>query len=1344
MALLGLFAKRDKPKPASVDKSSTTSTASASTDNADRASLRPSVHNSVYSTTTAASSSKLLLAFRHKKPAPPPGGDPAFLRVPPRYASARSDSGHDFLGPPPSKAHLFAAYADPAARSTRSLPASPTHAGGSSVNTPSVSVDDCGPEPKPPPAPPKKAMFSWAHRERKKSKPSPAPAPTPTPDDGAFNLRAFRHVRPASPGPPELPLLRPPSALSGISASSLAVGGTRPRAGSFGSASTSPTADSPQRISVAAFREMAARRSAANSPLPSPSPSSADVGREGASRFGRPPSALARTSPPAHRTRHRRAAASTHSTSSEPDSDSDADSGEDSAGSSTVGARRNRTITPRSAAKARSELGHRAPPHRRPRESPVQAPAPARMTPSSSAQSNGSGGRDSVYSRARASVSTSALMPSAAAKRASMLAAANKGASGSAADLLQRTQVRAKDRNKDSATSSSDDDSSDSDEDSDDAPLSRLVQPRRPGSAASSATAGSRARVPARPLIDIAGLTPPPPLVADPERAKALALPVKNARERERAEREETRREGAKKETQKEEIKKEEERESEKEKEASSSPVDSKPSINDRLARLALGVGAARAGSGDALQKAPGAREDDDREKAWDRDSGARKLPTRSQTAPADTLLPLSASPTPPASPASASLPAPPSPTATRKPNGRSLSTPDAGALVGEGVKDFSDPPPIVPTPIRERSPPPAFSVTSRPASQTQFASAQGQSPYSPQQYQYQLQAQQQQQQQQQHQQQAQQPTVRMISSPPQPPPSPPALPAGKQPLIPDGGIPPSKGFTGGGLLASATANPTVPSNPPAPALRAARHRAATASQASDAPREDQPQALRPFARPLGRTGSPARQANAGSGSGSGSGATSSSASSLSLAAPAQPAAKALMGPRQRSSTVASPGAGAGVGSGQGAGAGVGTGAGAGAGMGAPPKPFAGGLRGNSPASSTGESSSGRTPVTPVDGSEVSYALRDRNGRPGQGQGQALGQGGARRAHKKSASVTFDEPDRSRDRDRGRVGRERELDREREERAAAAEAEAEEARRKERRRSEAKAALEPVLQLGKIVNGHGPIADDDDNEEDRPHDNMPPRMSMMPPMMGMPGAPNMTPPSPMAWQSPQAGTPGMLTPQQFMFPMMQPNADPAFLAAHQQAMMFAKQAYQMAVAQQAMAAAEEEWERGSTVATSILGGGRGAMSTMSGMGGMTPMFPQGGFGMGGMGMGMGMQGGWGGSMMFPNSARSMYAGSVAGSELGAGARSGWGSRSAYGEPTGFAGGDRASTFRTSQFGFPQQPPVPQQPTGQTGGQPHGRSGPRPRTRTAPTGPPSEGPRRPPPPPSSWKAGARAA
>ncbi|KAK7695214.1 hypothetical protein QCA50_002404 [Cerrena zonata] len=183
-----------------------------------------------------------------------------------------------------------------------------------------------------------------------------------------------------------------------------------------------------------------------------------------------------------------------------------------------------------------------------------------------------------------------------------------------------------------------------------------------------------------------------------------------------------------------------------------------------------------------------------------------------------------------------------------------------------------------------------------------------------------------------------------------------------------------------------------------------------------------------------------------------------------------------------------------------------------------------------------------------------------------------------------------------------------------------------------------------------------------------------------------------------------------------------------FLAAHQQAMMIAKQAYQMAVAQQAMAQANEEWERGST-ATSAYGGGYGGMSNMSSMGSMGNM--------GGMGMGMfpGQYGmpGWGGSMMFPNSAQSMYAGSVVGSELGGG----WASQSVYGGPgdrssrmfnnAGGGGGGQAnfSSSRSDAFG----------PTSS-------RPGARPRTKTAP----SDGAlpaqharaRGGAPPPSSWK------
>ena len=78
--------------------------------------------------------------------------------------------------------------------------------------------------------------------------------------------------------------------------------------------------------------------------------------------------------------------------------------------------------------------------------------------------------------------------------------------------------------------------------------------------------------------------------------------------------------------------------------------------------------------------------------------------------------------------------------------------------------------------------------------------------------------------------------------------------------------------------------------------------------------------------------------------------------------------------------------------------------------------------------------------------------------------------------------------------------------------------------------------------------------------------------------------------------------------QQGMFPQPPLNPDPNFLIAHQHAMAIAKQAYQLAVAQQAMAAAGDEWERGSSVSAF---GGMG-MSPMGGMPGMMP----GGYGMG--------------------------------------------------------------------------------------------------------------------------------
>jgi serine/arginine repetitive matrix protein 2 len=153
--------------------------------------------------------------------------------------------------------------------------------------------------------------------------------------------------------------------------------------------------------------------------------------------------------------------------------------------------------------------------------------------------------------------------------------------------------------------------------------------------------------------------------------------------------------------------------------------------------------------------------------------------------------------------------------------------------------------------------------------------------------------------------------------------------------------------------------------------------------------------------------------------------------------------------------------------------------------------------------------------------------------------------------------------------------------------------------------------------------------------------------------------------------------------------------DSTFLAAHQHAMAIAKQTYQMAVAQQAMAAAADEWERGSAVFRG-LGGGGGLW-------------------------------GWGG--MYSSGSRSMYAGSVGGP-------SNWGTASLYGDSIGSMS---AHSLPTSAM-LPQQvvfPPSFYSSSASEGPQDSVR--PRQRTRTAPS---SQGipvlPAQNSAPPSSWK------
>ncbi|KAH7886326.1 hypothetical protein F5I97DRAFT_1928179 [Phlebopus sp. FC_14] len=469
----------------------------------------------VYAGSAAASSSKLKLPFRRKhapqtgtKDIPPPAATPSDGPAPSYIPGVVSDSGHD-LPLPPRKSSLFGIYDDRNMLSTHSLPNEHTKQ-QSYGDTPSILSHDSRSEPHNAQSsshPTKKqgSLFAWA-RERTKSKPSLPPSATPPslppipPVDDSFNLKAFRAVR--SPSPAGLvstsvddPLPPPPP---------------RPRGGSVAS-------DSSQRISVAAFREAQARRSLANSPVPSfRPPSAADMlrtdsdGRKRASTIStvsasdQPRSAWSPITPtPTTATRPNSSAFRSSSESDESESEDDEEV--DSDGVPVQRLVRQRTITRRAAGgRAQSDAGHNSA-----RETSLQRPELPRWSRSDTAQTNHPD--PSFSGRTRASASTSALTPSAAARRASVLAAANAALSPPGKELPSCAQPKpppTRQQNEDSDSSS---DSSHSD--SEDMPLSTLVTPRRPGSSASVAASqsGDRPRMPAKPLIDIKSLVGSPP-----------------------------------------------------------------------------------------------------------------------------------------------------------------------------------------------------------------------------------------------------------------------------------------------------------------------------------------------------------------------------------------------------------------------------------------------------------------------------------------------------------------------------------------------------------------------------------------------------------------------------------------------------------------------------------------------------------------------------------------------------------------------------------------------------------------------------------------------------------------
>ncbi|KAF8633570.1 hypothetical protein AX15_001367 [Amanita polypyramis BW_CC] len=401
-----------------------------------------------------------------------------------------------------------------------------------------------------------------------------------------------------------------------------------------------------------------------------------------------------------------------------------------------------------------------------------------------------------------------------------------------------------------------------------------------------------------------------------------------------------------------------------------------------------------------------------------------------------------------------------------------------------------------------------------------------------------------------------------------------------------------------------------------------------------------------------------------------------------------------------------------------------------------PVRPFA---RRDSPASSIGDSSSGRVPLTPGDGSDIGSTGGGGGGRQPKGtenNGSSM-RGGMGVKTGKRRSVCFEDDLKGDAPPPSLSGKGRPTHKDGKDGA-------DEEKRRERRRSEARAAIE----LGNVINGRGPVDDDDEDENMPINQSMQAHMAAMNPMMGVgSGAHPMQMGSVPSWNGNWGNPMGqqqMLNAPQFMFP--QGPADPTLFAAHQHAMMIAKQAYQMAVAQQAVAAAGDEWERGSVV--SGYGGGNMYGGGMPG----GPMASPYGMRMGGMGMnmnmnmmGMGMGSNWSsaGSGIFPASSRSMFGGiNATRSEYGGGGGGGgWSSsRSTYGEsfgpPTGRAtrAGVPDRDWRESGHA-PPVPPIPPHAQANSGGRTSAAS--RTRTTSQPASPRSTGQRKVPP-PSSWK------
>ncbi|KAF8492732.1 hypothetical protein F5888DRAFT_869642 [Russula emetica] len=588
------------------------------------------------------------------------------------------------LLPPPSRSAIFGSYADPHnALSTRSLPQGvPTfHPRRNSHDVPQDYETMSNPDSHTnlqTKQTNKGSLFSWARpRGRTKSKASlpslSAPVLTLPPTD-SFNLKAFRHVTSPTPGTPP----------SSSASDKEPIPRRRPRGDSFAS-------DASQRISVAAFREAQARRSATNSPVPSlpgdrESFPSSQVGNHRRSAFVTPPSVLkagsqARSplpsrpptrSPPVRSSTAPLSFATSTTTSSDSSEEGESESEEEA----TLRPRRKRTITSRSAQSAvgfrsspalaygasRSDIGHGSSSGVSTRPSPsTRNKANNAPKPEGSAIVSRS---SSVYSHKRASLSTSALPLDAAKKRGAAVPRYSAAVS-KPAHVPPRSRSRASTSSEYSSQSSSED-----------APLASLIQPQRPGSATSRA---SGPRHPTKPLVDIGQLVGEnsaiPPCASEPSKPFPVTAEADNITARNRK---------------------------------------TSLGLGERLSALASGLG----GLQPSRSKSPDSTSDS-RDEAFTPPDMPEKSPS-SQS-------PILSSPTsytnsaPPAlksktnkSPSALHTKA----LATPKIDTQSLK-PDTGISPPSSSSTSSDAPipHITPTPIRQRQDPPAFSVTSRPIS---------------------------------------------------------------------------------------------------------------------------------------------------------------------------------------------------------------------------------------------------------------------------------------------------------------------------------------------------------------------------------------------------------------------------------------------------------------------------------------------------------------------------------------------------------------------------------------------------------------------------------------------------